>query len=509
MKNTLVRLTTTDNKGNFDCDFQDDIVITENTEIALHSLSVERQNKSLAIDSSNDTITFQVSNNAGVHSVALDHGQISTSNFADTIRTLTDRMNSTLRFFRGTPAEIEDGDNKNTKETGMQIKVSTNVNKNVLFDFRYAECITALTANADDLLTTHNINTASNEFKVDDGNSGTIDNLTHSLLAFKDPISLGTHISRLRIKKFQNNNGDNSGFTMGITTNLNAIVNNSLTLNDLDYGIRIKQNTSVIEVKNGKANDFANNAVGRVLTNFTGNTGDCLSFEVREDVIGEGQKLIMRHYTSGGNKGTTLLKADITLRDGNNNDIPYYFVVSLCGNSDNIKVDHLGSCRNQFFKSSTDKNGANELTLPATLPLTSRDATLFNLTMPSTLADFFGFDNATIDANAIDTVFTGNRQFEQIVGSDNYIIEMLNMPINTYDALRKGRKNILAYVPVSETIIDDATGIVQYEPKERLFLPLANKFAETLRNIRARIVASDFSTIETEGLSSLNIILRD
>ena len=81
------------------------------------------------------------------------------------------------------------------------------------------------------------------------------------------------------------------------------------------------------------------------------------------------------------------------------------------------------------------------------------------------------------------------------------------MPINTYDALRKGRKNILAYVPVSETIIDDKTGVVQYEPKERLFLPLANKYEETLRNIRARIVASDFSAIATEGLSSLNIIV--
>tara|TARA_R110002096_G_scaffold124650_1_gene269432 strand:- start:800 stop:1060 length:261 start_codon:yes stop_codon:yes gene_type:complete len=85
---------------------------------------------------------------------------------------------------------------------------------------------------------------------------------------------------------------------------------------------------------------------------------------------------------------------------------------------------------------------------------------------------------------------------------------MLNININTYDALAKGRKNILSYVPVSETIVDDKTGIVQYEPKERLFLPLANEYAETLRNIRARIITSDFSTLGTEGLSSLNIILR-
>ena len=85
---------------------------------------------------------------------------------------------------------------------------------------------------------------------------------------------------------------------------------------------------------------------------------------------------------------------------------------------------------------------------------------------------------------------------------------MLNLPINTYDSLLKGRKNVLAFVPTSETIIDDDTGVVQYEPKERLYLPLANEYEQTLRNIRARIVASDYSEISTEGVSSLNILLR-
>ena len=36
MKNTLIRLHTTDLKGNFDCDFQDDIIIKENTRIKLY-----------------------------------------------------------------------------------------------------------------------------------------------------------------------------------------------------------------------------------------------------------------------------------------------------------------------------------------------------------------------------------------------------------------------------------------------------------------------------------------
>ena len=86
---------------------------------------------------------------------------------------------------------------------------------------------------------------------------------------------------------------------------------------------------------------------------------------------------------------------------------------------------------------------------------------------------------------------------------------MLNMPINIYDSFAKGRKNVLSYVPVSETLIDDDTGIVQYTAPYPLYLPLSNQFAMTLRNIRARIVANDFTAITSEGIASINILLRD
>ncbi len=513
MKNTLIRLTSTDNKGNFDCDFQDDIIIKENTEIALHSLSVERQMKSIVLDATNSVVRFQISAPAGVKQVSLEHGTLNRENFDDNLRDLTDKMNSALRFFRGTPQEILDGDNPNTKETGTQIKISINANKNVFFDFRYAECFTLLSANvADNILSTTTMNTASNQFKSTETAPATsITDLQKCNLAFKAPISLGTHISRCRIRDFVNADGDTSGLIMGITDDYNKIVSNSLTLDDLNFAMRVKQNGSVIEVKNGKTNPFGDNGGGTTLTNFTPNSAnnDVLAFEIREDVEGEGQKLLMRKYTTGADGGTTLLKVPIELRTASHNDIPYYFVIALLGGVNSIKIDHVGSCRNAYFTSQTESKENGELGLPSSLPSTSNQPSDYALTLPSTLADYFGFDNPspTIIGGSLAS-FTGNRQFEELVGSDNYIIEMLNMNINTYDSLAKGRKNILAYVPVSETIVDDKTGIVQYEPKERLFLPLANEYAETLRNIRARVITSDFSTIGTEGLSSLNIILR-
>ena len=514
MKNTLIRLHTTDLKGNFDCDFQDDIIIKENTEIALHSLSVERQNKTILIDGTNADISFQVSTNAGVHTISVPYGSINRNNFKITTRKITDLMNSSLRFFRGTPTEILNGTLPNTKETGQQIKFHSDADKKIIAEFKYSECVTAVTANANGLIKSNNMNNASNRYKVLDNTASTdIDNLQHSNSYFINPISLGTNLSRVRIRNFSNNNGDNSGFILGITRDINKLTNNSLTLADVDYACRVKQNTSVIEVKDGLSGLFVDNVGGRILQNVAGAGGtdnDCLSFEIREVIEGEGQKISIMQYNTPAGNAHSLLKSDILLRDTADNDIPYFYFMSLLGDNTSIQLEHFGSTANRYLSSSATTN-QSDITLgtPPNLPSTNRGSTDYNITFSVALADFFGFDSASNSVQGVEAVFTGNRQFEQIAGADNYIIEMLNLQINTYDSLTRGRKNVLAFVPTSETIVDDETGIVQYEPKERLYLPLANEYSQTLRNIRARIVASDYSSIATEGISSLNILLRD
>jgi len=518
MKNTLIRLHTSEENAFFDCDFQDDITIKENTEIALHSLSIEKQNKVLLIDGTNDTISFQVSNAAGPHEVTLEHGELQSSTINQTLLDLQDKMNSALRFFRGTPAEIIAGTNKNTKETGQQIKVVINGNKKVAYQMRYGECINAITTNAAAELDLQNMSAASNEFKtLDDTAAASSDDLTHSNLAFKYPISLGTSLSRVRVKNFTNGSGDQSGFILGITREQDKINNNTLTLDDLDYAIRVKQPTSIIEVKNGKANPFGNNALGTTLTNFTSgggfNDNDHLTFEIRESTPGAGQKMHLMHYRSGAGNATTLLVADIELRGlAKGNDIPYFFTVHLLGANADIKLDNVGSCANQYLTTNTN-NRTNETSdtlvgVPINLPGTRARSSTYSVTMPSTVADFFGFDSATVTEKSLSVELTGNRNFQQSVNSDNYIVEMLNMPINTYDSIARGRKNILSYVPVNETQIDSETGVVQYTAPYPLFLPLSNQYEMTLRNIKARIVTTDFNTVTSEGTASINILLR-
>ena len=86
---------------------------------------------------------------------------------------------------------------------------------------------------------------------------------------------------------------------------------------------------------------------------------------------------------------------------------------------------------------------------------------------------------------------------------------MLNIPLVSFDSLKFGRKNLLEVIPASETHIDDDTGLVQYQPNERVFIDVGNKIPLLLRNIRARIVNTDYSTIDLVGLASLNLVLRN
>jgi len=98
----------------------------------------------------------------------------------------------------------------------------------------------------------------------------------------------------------------------------------------------------------------------------------------------------------------------------------------------------------------------------------------------------------------------------QSFGSQNYIVELLNLPLNSYDSFtsKRGRSNILAVIPQNEFNFGNLDTVLMYEPSEMTYISLTNNSELSLRNIRARIVFPDYSSIDTFGLSSLVLHLR-
>jgi hypothetical protein len=95
-------------------------------------------------------------------------------------------------------------------------------------------------------------------------------------------------------------------------------------------------------------------------------------------------------------------------------------------------------------------------------------------------------------------------------GSQNYIVELLNLPLNSFDSFssKRGRANILAVIPQNEFNQGNIDTVLMYEPANMTYVGLTNKSELSLRNIRARIVYPDYTPISTVGMSSIVIHLK-
>ena len=202
-------------------------------------------------------------------------------------------------------------------------------------------------------------------------------------------------------------------------------------------------------------------------------------------------------------------------------DLDLYPVLILNGEKANFKIKDLKYTPTPFVSSPTlvnvDFDGTHDLTTTLPRPFGARP-TIYNLTFGSvTLRDYLGFSQ--LIQNPLQTVsngrnFTANSLFANISSADNYLVEMLNMKLDSYDSFTRdniggGRKNILAPIPISERVIDSQTGLVQYQPPEMLFISLNNEFKFDIRQLRMRIVDTQYAEVNNAGFSSLNIVIRD
>ena len=127
------------------------------------------------------------------------------------------------------------------------------------------------------------------------------------------------------------------------------------------------------------------------------------------------------------------------------------------------------------------------------------------------VAEYLGFESSDLNPqNLVRTngQFIATKTLDNIVSSDSFIIELLNIPIESYDSLSRGRKNILAVAPITERIMDANTGIIDYSPNEMFFISLKNRNPLSLRNIKARVTSETGNAISTEGVSTMTLVVR-
>jgi len=95
------------------------------------------------------------------------------------------------------------------------------------------------------------------------------------------------------------------------------------------------------------------------------------------------------------------------------------------------------------------------------------------------------------------------RAFDVTGRSESFYVQLLSNGCEGYDGLKRGRENILAVIPKSDT-----SNILLYDVSNPLFLEIGNAFPITLRNISARVLTEDGGELATDGLSVMTLLYK-
>ena len=160
------------------------------------------------------------------------------------------------------------------------------------------------------------------------------------------------------------------------------------------------------------------------------------------------------------------------------------------------------------------------------------------VSIPNTVAEFMGWTKRFISQNAGSTTKVTFKapltyiypssylQFNLIpngdsiiTNSDNYVVMLDSTPLKSYDASKfnyadktnissnrsnRGRKlNILATIPINNN-----AGIVEYDSNELVFIDIDNKFQQTLKNIRLRVLDKNLDEIQTVGTAVMTLLIK-
>jgi hypothetical protein len=105
----------------------------------------------------------------------------------------------------------------------------------------------------------------------------------------------------------------------------------------------------------------------------------------------------------------------------------------------------------------------------------------------------------------VNVIYTGENGFKLRDFSESYIIEMLNLNIDSYDSLTKQHRNFLAVIPQVSQVREQ----VVYVAPNLIFLDINNAFPLIMRQFKARVLKEDLTPIDTYGLSQITILVKN
>jgi hypothetical protein len=472
----LLRLTTENNKAYFESVFNSDLVIKPYSKIALSSFTTQLNNLNMIIDAQNNEISYTVDGNGNIKTITLPSGTYVSSNIGEfwleTTRLFNASMsNTTNQINRQWFCGVQGGRATFKLLTGTRVAPQSPVSSG--------------------LYVTKNLESGgagAGKLKKTEASGGIGNN---AFLYIRSPNNKA--VSSLRATFFNEGSPTESGFVLGYTASNPTATTEEINPANYLYGIRYTQfTTPAVPYK------YIVNGVEEISVGVFPEEGDILSIDIYNSQI------YLRVYRSTTNDVETLY-------DGFYNHQTNLFPLLLFVGSGTI-MNNIQFTSDPYYNINNTYEGEPILQANSNLiiiPTKDNPTNCFLQFNSSDLASILGFNKTRYPSiNFLfeaEPQFIAERPFALRDFSESYIIELLNIKLESMCSLSGGQRNFLYVIPQLSAIKEH----VVFQVPQLIFLNMNNSTEINLREVRARVLKDDLTDITCYGLSELVIIIKD
>jgi hypothetical protein len=469
----LVRITTENNNCFFESVFNSDLIIKPYSKIALSSFTTQLDNLNMVIDSQNNEISYSVDGSSNIKTLTLPNGVYTSSTVQDFWIEVTRLFNQSMAYTKNQINRqwfcgIESGRATFKLLTGTRVAPQSSISS--------------------DLYVTKNLMTGG----AGQGKLKRLNTLApignDAYLYIKSPNNKGCSVLRASINN-DNISGEASGFILGYTTS--NPISGAETINPSSYLYGIKY------VDLNQPYKYIVNGVETV-SSTSPEIGDIIELSIYNGTI---------HffiYRANNNEVETI-------HDINYNHQTDLFPLCLFVGRDTIinaiqfTSDPYYNIINTYTGETILSANSNVITIPANKVATQCYIKFNN----PDLASILGYNKSRYPSDGYITIaepdFIADKPFTLRDFSESYVIELLNIKLNSMDSLSHGERSILYIIPQLSAIKEH----VVYQAPQLIFLNINNTYDLNLREIKARVLKDDLSQFRCYGLSEIVMIIKD
>lgn len=486
-----IRLTSNDPNAIFNNNFNESLNIKPKSQIALEGVSFNVKPALLTIDVTNNLLTYQHSDTFGGVAV-LDDTTYDKTNVSNLLVDMKNKLNNIygeIVDIRPNPPVFARTLEEERTIFGYEFNVFQDDEKLTNIDVSQGAFI-GFSENTTYFKTDEM--TVDGVFSITMGRTD-LQNDISQFVSPRSPIAKGCGLMRTSVFLQEDAPTEDKGLIMGLY-GANPQINLPTTEADLDYYIHIRSQPNTILIK------ILDQVIDTGLQVNTQTGADADTF----DIITLGKKLLFVQYNNTANTTTYLSAVEF------DNTKTYYAVYNPRDEFQNCKF------KSPFFTASpfSGQDDLNENVdvldegnlgaTPAPLPSKNKTAKVFG--MPRTLSEFLGYNQFIFPPQG--SLLTQNLQLvsQQPILTNitqSFLIELLNMEIDSYDGFSNQRQNIISVIPLLPT--DE--GEINYNANTLIFVDIKNTQELSLRNIRARILDKELKPINVSGLSVITLVI--